>query len=81
MNARPPRHWIKRPPRPSRRVASPTPTPSPPRRVLVTVIAGVVTAFVAAYVAANTYPEPSLTWAALGFGGALGAAFAWRLMR
>ena len=48
---------------------------------MVTALAGVVTGFVGAYVAANLHPDPSLTWAALGFGAALGAAFAWRLMR
>ena len=82
MKPRPPRHWIKRPPRPSRRAAPPpAPAASPQRRVLVTALAGVVTGFVGAYVAANLHPDPSLTWAALGFGAALGAAFAWRLMR
>lgn len=80
MKPRPPRHWIKRPPRPSR-VAPPLPPPpeSLTRRVLITAVAGVMVGFVFAYVAANAHPDPVVTWAGLGFGGALGAAFAWRL--
>jgi len=81
MPARPPRHWIKRPPRPSR-AAPPPPPPSMPRsrRVLVAAAAGVTVGFVAAYAAANLHPDPALTWVGLGFGGALGAAFAWRFI-
>ncbi|MBR0656084.1 hypothetical protein [Plastoroseomonas arctica] len=79
MNARPPRHWIKRPPRPSRPAVVATPPTMPrSRRVLIAAVAGVAVGFCAAYVAANTHPDPALTWAGLGFGGALGAAFAWR---
>jgi hypothetical protein len=76
--ARPPRHWIKRPPRPSR----PAPPAPPPRtglrQLLIAAAAAIVTGLVAAYVAANTLPRPEMTMMALGLGGALGGALAWR---
>lgn len=75
---RPPRHWIKRPPRPSR----PAPPPPPPRpgarQLLIAIAVALVTGFAAAYVAANTLPRPEMTMMALGLGGALGGALAWR---
>ncbi|MES2710605.1 MAG: hypothetical protein V4653_03410 [Pseudomonadota bacterium] len=76
---RPPRHWIKRPPRPSRPPPPPAPVPQHGRRLSITIAAGLGVGLVAAYVAANMHPDPSLTWAALGFGAALAAALAWRM--
>lgn len=75
---RPPRHWIKRPPRPSR-AAPPPPPPRPgTRQLLIAAAVAVATGLVAAYVAANTLPRPEMTMMALGLGGALGGALAWR---
>ncbi|MBR0643485.1 hypothetical protein [Plastoroseomonas hellenica] len=77
--ARPPRHWIKRPPRPSRQAPSAAAPPRPgARQLLIAVAVALVTGFTAAYVAAHTLPRPEMTMMALGLGGALGGALAWR---
>ncbi len=76
--ARPPRHWVKRPPRPSRPPPAAAPRRPGPRAVLIAVAVATASGLAAAYVAAQTLPRPEMTVTALGFGAALGGALAWR---
>ncbi|HEY4251033.1 MAG TPA: hypothetical protein VGM87_07525 [Roseomonas sp.] len=76
---RPPRHWIKRPPRPSRPTVAVAPKPRRgAQQLLIAVAVALATGLTAAYAAAHTIPKPEFTMLALGFGGALGGAIAWR---
>ncbi|MBB5690394.1 hypothetical protein GXW77_03365 [Roseomonas alkaliterrae] len=78
-NARPPRHWIKRPPRPSRAGNAPPPRQKPGIwHAALAVCAGLLLGLLGASLAARAGAPEGVPGLAAGIGICLGAVLVWR---
>ena len=78
-NARPPRHWIKRPPRPSRAGNAPPPRETPGLvAAALAVVAGLLTGLLGASGAAQAGATEGVPGLLAGGGFCLASALVWR---
>jgi len=78
MNNRPPRHWIKRPPRPSRAPAPPPRRKPGGRELLLALGVGLAAGLLGASLAPLVTARAGMAGLLAGFGFCLGAVLAWR---